>query len=112
MGMKLKVLLMEILVEALFGKRFPVQIKKNGETFVKAGIASANAKPNERPYRITWFSQDFSENRHVDLTLEEVMAILHEKSFPPDIVQRVKDRYPGDDSDFIGDQYTILYTAD
>lgn len=101
---------MEILVEALFGKRFPVQIKKNGETFVKAGIASSNTKPGERPYRITWFSQDFSENRHVDLTLEEMMEILREKIFPHDIVQRVRDRYPNDESDFIGDQY-IIYVA-
>lgn len=114
MGMKLKTLLTEILVEALFGKKFRIKVKGGAHPErVFLGMATANAKPNERPYRITWFSigqaiaTDFPDNRHVDLSLEEMNSILEMQLFPPKIIQRIKDRYSGDKSPLIGDEYTI-----
>lgn len=97
---------MEIIVEASIGKKFPITLTKNGKPVTYVGIASANTKPNERPYRITWFTPDLSSNHHVDLTLDEIISILEKKTFPPEIVQRVRDRYP--DDELVGDHYSIL----
>lgn len=97
---------MEILVEASIGKKFPITLTKNGKTTTYIGIASANTRPSERPYRITWFVPDLSINHHVDLTLDEMMTILEAKVFPPEIVQRVRLRYPQDD-ELVGDAYRI-----
>lgn len=98
---------MEILVEASIGKKFPITLTKSGKETTYIGIASANTKPNERPYRITWFIPDLSMNHHVDLTLDEMVAILDAKVFPPEIVQRVRLRYP-EDGELVGDKYVIL----
>ena len=98
---------MEILVEASIGKKFPITLIKSGRATTYTGIASANTKPGERPYRITWFTPDLSINHHVDLTLDEMVAILEAKVFPPEIVQRVRLRYPEDD-ELVGDAYRIL----
>jgi hypothetical protein len=107
--LSLKTLLMEILLEASFGKKFMLTLKKRGMEKKHVAMATANAKPGERPYRITWFTDSFDENRHVDLTYEEMMDILKRSEFPPETVQRIKSRYP--DSDLIGDEYTIDITS-
>jgi len=103
---------MEIIVEAMFGKKFKIVVTQNGKKFGYLGIASANAKPNERPYRITWFSlgsyfiREIPENRHIDLTLEEMQEILKLGQFPPEIIKRVKEKYPPNDP-MVGDEYVI-----
>ena len=109
MHLSFKRLLMEIIVEASIGKKFPIILTKNGIETKLIGIASVNTKPGERPYRITWFTLNLSDNRHVDLSLEEMTAILNSKSFPPDIIQRIRDRYP--DSNLIADKYTIIFQS-
>lgn len=98
---------MEIIVEAAIGKKFPIVLSKNGKETTLTGIASANAKPGELPYRITWFTPNLSDNRHVDLTLDEMVGILESKIFPPEIIQRVRNRYPSDGGDMIADAYTL-----
>jgi hypothetical protein len=102
----LKSLLMEIIVEASIGKKFPIFLTKNGKKTTYIGIASANTKPGERPYRITWFTPDLSINHHVDLTLNEMISILEHKTFPVEIVQRIQTRYPKG-GELVGDQYVI-----
>ncbi len=99
---------MEVIVEASIGKRFPIILTKNGVEKKLIGIASANTKPEERPYRITWFTPDLTDNRHIDLNLDEIMNILKAKTFPPEIIQRIRKKYP--DSELIGDSYTIIGT--
>lgn len=103
----LKQILNELLLEAMLGKKFPLILTKNGENKTLRGVASVNTKPGELPYRITWFTSNLHNNRHVDLTLDEMNNILIKGIFPPEIVQRIKDRYPDDNGDLIADTYTI-----
>jgi hypothetical protein len=109
MPLSFKTLLKEIIVENSFGKKFPVKMMKGGVSSTWIGIASANTKTGERPYRITWFRPDLSENRHVDLTLDEMLEILKNKTFSPEIIERIRGRYP--DSDMIGDEYTLMISS-
>lgn len=114
MRLSLKTLLLELLFEAAFGKQFLIQIRKNGTSIKYPGIATANTKPDERPYRITWFfpspnDPDLLTNRHVDLTYEEMMEIMKLRYFPKDIVNRIKERYPDSEQlKCIGDEYFIF----
>jgi hypothetical protein len=103
--LSLKILLREIIAEALFGKKFHIHMTKNGSTSTLLSIASANTKPGERPYRITWFRPDLSENRHIDLELEEMQEILRIKEFPPAIIDRLKKKWS--ESDLVGDKFTL-----
>lgn len=96
---------MEIIAEAMFGKKFKLLVTTNGTQKEFLAMATANAKPGERPYRITWFQ--LPENRHVDLTFDEMKNILDIHGFPPEIVKRIQDRYPNDDSELLGDRYQI-----
>lgn len=110
----LKRLLMEIIAEAMFGQKFKLRVTKDGQMKAFIGMATANAKPGEKPYRITWFSLGqaiaqggIPDNRHIDLDLEEMKAILAAKEFPPEIVKRIQEKYPGDTSELLGDRYQI-----
>ena len=112
--MLLKRLLVEIILEAMFGQKFKLRVTKNGQMKAFIGMATANAKPGERPYRITWFSLgqaimkgSIPDNRHVDLDFDEMKQILAAKEFPPEIVKRIQDRYPNDDSELLGDRHQI-----
>jgi hypothetical protein len=96
---------MEMLVEAMFGKKFPIRMIKNGNEQTLVGVASANAKPGERPYRITWFTPDLTNNRHVDLDFHEMQNILNEPRFPEEVVNRIKNKWP--DHALIGDEYHL-----
>jgi hypothetical protein len=107
MQLTLKNILLEILLEASFGKKFPIEMKKNGNSTTFIGIASANAKPGELPYRITWFTSNLALNRHIDITYNDMMNILNMKYFPPEIVQRIKIKWPDDEMN--GDEYTIVF---
>ena len=104
---------MEVLLEATFGKKFKISMMKNGNRHTWLGMATANAKPGERPYRITWFSINkllaagIPDNRHIDLTFEEMENILQMNMFPPEIIKRVHDRYPDPNDELIGDEYVI-----
>jgi hypothetical protein len=105
---------MEIILEAAFGKKFKLQITKGGIPTTFLAMATANAKPGELPYRITWFSLErnalgYPDNRHVDLTFEEMQSILNTKIFPPEIVKRIQMRYAKDTElkNMVGDEYTI-----
>lgn len=112
--LSLKGLLLEILLEAMFGEKFKLRVTKNGQMKAFIGMATANAKPGERPYRITWFSLGqaitkggIPDNRHVDLDFDEMKEVLSKKGFPPEIVQRLRERYPNDDSELLGDRYQL-----
>ena len=105
MKISLKTLLMEILIEAMYGKKFPIKVIKNGIEQILIGVASANAKPGERPYRITWFKPDLSNNRHVDLNFQEMQNILDTNMFSDEIINRVKTKWP--DHELVGDDYQL-----
>jgi hypothetical protein len=116
MNLSLRRLMLEVIVEAAFGKKFKLKMEKDGKESTWLGMATANAKPGELPYRITWFSigqyliqGDIPDNRHVDLSFEEMQSILHLHQFPPEIVQRISKRYPNDQSPLIGDKYWIAF---
>ena len=105
MKISLKTLLMEMLIESMYGKKFPIKVIKNGIEQVFTGIASANVKPGERPYRITWFKPDLTDNRHVDLDFQEMENILNTKRFPEEIINRIKMKWP--DHELVGDDYQL-----
>ena len=94
--MKLKGLIMEILHEALWGKRFKLNtIEKNGIHRSYAGMATANIKPGELPYRISWFYGQHAAG-HIDLTWEEVNFIIDKCYFPPEIIKRAEKKWGAD----------------
>lgn len=100
----LKSLLMEIIAENLFGRKFSITMLKHGNPTVLMGIASANTKPGERPYRITWFDDEL-RNHHIDVEVEELVSVLSSGEFPPALIQRIKEKWPN--GHLVGDQYTF-----
>lgn len=106
---KIKSLIVEMLLEALWGKRFIIKtIEKNGKHRRYIGLATANVKPNERPYRITWIDGE-TPLGHVDLTWEEVNKILEVKHFTPDIIARAENMWG---PEAIAKQYYIEFFPD
>jgi len=106
MNSSIKTLIIEVLLEALWGKKFQVIIKSpSGLNYGKRedkciGIASKNPIPGELPYRITWF--DKSEPLgHIDLTWDEINKTLASSKFSPDIATRISDKWGVPKCDYI-----------
>lgn len=98
--MNLKMILTDLLVEALMGVRlftnvndklFPTLISKNtksdSERFFSPRYMTLVG--GEKPYRITWFTPEKSPIVHLDLDLEEVNQIINTHAVP----QRIKDQF-------------------
>lgn len=101
----IKNLILEVLLESLWGKEFAVIATQNGMKRKYVGMATHNTKPGERPYRITLLSGT-TPIGHVDLTWEEINQILALKHFTPEVIQRARDMW-GDDA--IADDYEIKF---
>jgi len=82
--------LQETLNEELYGKK--LKVKYFGDEC--DGVLSKNTKPNELPYRITWFTMvgtdRLSADGHMDITEEEVAYVLKNKQFPPTVYERIR----------------------
>ena len=90
MNSSIKTLIIEVLLEALWGKQFQLVVRGGKFNYGKyTAIASKNTIPDERPYRITWFHSGEVPAGHIDLEWEEMNHILEIKKFPDDIVQRI-----------------------
>ncbi len=81
----------EPLNEELYGKRMKMTYC-GGDV---DGVLSKNTKPDERPYRITWFEdasdvEEMEPQGHVDLTYDEVQFVLTNKTFPPEVYERLR----------------------
>lgn len=78
------------LTEASYGKEMVLNVW--GEPC--KGVLSKNTIPDERPYRISWFSDadtpDVEAMGHVDLDKNEVEYVLAQKDFPRNVLYRLR----------------------
>lgn len=76
--------------EELYGRK--LEVEYFGEFC--DGVLSKNTKPNELPYRITWFkmvgTQYLAAEGHMDISPEEVEYVLQNKQFPQSVYDRIR----------------------
>ncbi len=78
-----------VLFEEVFGKK--MKVNWFGNTIDE--VLSKNTKPDEHPYRISWFkyvgTSEPKAEGHIDITKEEVEYILDNKQFPLSVYDRI-----------------------
>lgn len=83
MNSTLKDLILEVLLESLWGQKFQIELSTGeikGHKYL--GIASKNVKPNERPFRISWFDDNLKAHGHIDMTWNEMSKTLADQKVP------------------------------
>ena len=83
MKVDIKSLIYEVLTESLYGKPLTLKVGK----FKLPALISKNVKPDEEPYRLTWFvtsGAHFDAGGHLQLTSQEVNQIMTTNKLSPE----------------------------